>query len=86
MVEQILKAEAADQIARDSQGFSDILVHSVVRRQAVGGSSGTRPTLIEGEPGEVVVYLVNPYAVPLQIDSIELLCVSTKLTLRFPVC
>lgn len=72
-MEQIVKADVAEQAAIGKQGFSDLLVHSVVRSQTVGGGGSAIPTVIEGEPGEVTIRLCNPYSVPLQVDSIALL-------------
>jgi hypothetical protein len=72
-VEQIVKADAAEQAAKGNQGFSDLLVHSVLRSQIAGGGDSAVPTIIEGEPGEISIRLYNPYSVALQIDSITLL-------------
>lgn len=72
VTEQILKAEATE-AANAKQEFADLLVHSVVRRQVAGSSDSASPTIIAEEPGEVSIRLCNPYSVPLQVDSVDLL-------------
>ena len=73
VVEQMVKPGAVEQASKQEKGFSDILVHSVVRKQAVGGATSVIPTLVQGEPGEVTVVLTNPYSINIQLDSVELM-------------
>lgn len=72
VTEQIVKAASID-AAHSKADFSDLLVYSVARSHDPVGGIGTVAVMIAEEPGEVSIRLQNPYSVPLQVDSIQLL-------------
>lgn len=73
VVEQVVVPRTAENATTAKQGFSDLLVHSVVRGQGAGGAASAIPTLVQGEPGELSILLNNPYSIAIQVDSVELM-------------
>lgn len=75
VTEQTVRSGVSGDAVKQKVGFSDLVVHSVTRGQGGAGTANTMPTLVQGEPGEISILLSNPYSVPIQVDSIELMYV-----------